>query len=877
MLGPCLSLAQLPSPLREIRKPGTYGAQVHDGALAPVLRKWYLPQQLYYEFRWRGWEYTNFSREQYQRYIDRDLDGTRQYDPFGNYISRGWLVYNWTERNPIVGGSSVSKQRRFRNFFNNVLVSSASKGEYHTALTVGDAIRTTLTPLTFSKPSFNGLQWDFLSDKYGFTLLASRISGPAFGGTSNGGSESTRVLGGRISGQVGDFARVGMTWVNAHHADSEFNLGQNSLRGLLTRAQNLGHVNEIKLRISDDSPESPESGAILFLERIRIDGLVQTNMRPLVEGGVREAGGVFRAAGGDVITLTYDIRNSFSPTTETPGFEDIRRIEFELVMANDYKVEVGSNKTPTVFGTTHFLPVFQAEGNVADGSNQRFLRFEYGLPTATEVVGIDLEMTDVGGFSMNTEYVVNRRFQRFPNQSFQQVAKLDGDEGSTNILPAVKRTAEAFYLAGSYQGNMNFAYGEAFYLDPDYTTTAFIPDSRGRMLYDREEFNLFEFVDDNDDQDLIPDWRRASQGVTARQINERGSFGGGDLNVFPGLDENNDLTSDFNQNANLKPDYAEPFLRYAVDAPEFLFGMDMNNNTIIDRFEDDEKADLPYEVNRSGYNFYGGRAIAPGVNLTVGRTRVREISSDRKNRTTYGLLTTELESSDWELTLFEQMRWAKDQIKDDRLVWRDTAGIVQFDDPLDAEDAFINSFFSELKYIGIFDLNVISKIKYEKYYQRGESQKRKQDRSFFGMITKADYEIHLTDTITLWPKVKSQYQRLLPSSAINRDVAKTNTREETLFLITRYKFLPQTWVDVGLEYGNFNNLKDRTQFNFQDEDDFRNTVLAVVLSNTSAYVGYRVTMNAGFTREKRSFSEVGRDDDTETTALIRLYAATGES
>ena len=52
-----------------------------------------------------------------------------------------------------------------RSWFNNVVVSAASRGQYFTALTVSDQIRTTLTPLTFSKPTHNGVQWDFASDK----------------------------------------------------------------------------------------------------------------------------------------------------------------------------------------------------------------------------------------------------------------------------------------------------------------------------------------------------------------------------------------------------------------------------------------------------------------------------------------------------------------------------------------------------------------------------------------------------------------------------------------------------------------------------------------------------------------------------------------
>ena len=59
---------------------------------------------------------------------------------------------------------------------------------------VGDGIRTTLTPLTFSKPRFDGIQWDFMTDKYAATL-SSRVS--------NTGEISSSEIGGGV--QAGTF------------------------------------------------------------------------------------------------------------------------------------------------------------------------------------------------------------------------------------------------------------------------------------------------------------------------------------------------------------------------------------------------------------------------------------------------------------------------------------------------------------------------------------------------------------------------------------------------------------------------------------------------------------------------------------------------
>ena len=105
-----------------------------------------------------------------------------------------------------------------------------------------------------------------------------------------------------------------------------------------------------------------------------------------------------------------------------------------------------------------------------------------------------------------------------------------------------------------------FFYGEAYVIDEAYSTTAFLVSATGDVQYDNTQRHLYEFVDDNDDQDRFPDWIRFGS------TNDRA--------IFPGWDQNNDFISDFNQNdnataANIIPDYDEPFLRYNVDRPEF--------------------------------------------------------------------------------------------------------------------------------------------------------------------------------------------------------------------------------------------------------------------------------------------------------------------
>ena len=157
-----------------------------------------------------------------------------------------------------------------------------------------------------------------------------------------------------------------------------------------------------------------------------------------------------------------------------------------------------------------------------------------------------------------------------------------------------------------------------------------------------------------------------------------------------------DFISDFNQNdtptrRNAVADYEEPFLRFNVDRPEFLFGMDMNNNGWIDRFEDDADPDYPYDRNLRGYNVYGGVDVAPEVRLTVGQTRQWQLSSKRRSEAAYGLFTLE---QDWpglgRLRVFEHLKNVRDNIADDRLAASQAIGAQQavVEDPLAAQNTW---------------------------------------------------------------------------------------------------------------------------------------------------------------------------------------------
>ena len=834
------------------------GPGVLFDALDPVVRKWYVPQELYAEYGWRQWEYGNYARDTYQRYVNTAIEGNYFYDVYGNFLTRGWLIYDWREEAPLPFGSRLEKTNLFGSWFNRLVIAADHKGQYHYALTLGDAIRTTLTPMTFSKPNYNGLQWDFASDRHQATLLLSRISAPnqEFSTGSNFGGPDTRsdvtnLAGGRVVAQVGDFVRVGGTFLSAYQSNTQSGAFNGDMfRGELSAPQNFTNVTVIEVRIGDDSPEDGVDGGALFASDILIhdlDGNVtrgtEIGFRAQVEGGFQRSG-FLSADGNERILLRFDFDDR---TYSGPDPSRIRRVEIELVIANDYLVEVSSDRQGSVF-----FPVAQATGNVKDSSNQRVITFDYGLPTATQVTGFTLELTDLAGFEGYFEFVRNRRFRQYPNLGLDD--HFTSNESSDVWIGNLSQTAYPW-----------FAFAEGFSIDPGYTTAVTVVDRDGVPNY-TSDFWRYEFVDDNDDQDQFVDWQRRGSGTADRE-------------VFPGWDENNDFISDFNQNDNVQspnliPDYEESFLRFHVDRPEFLYGVDMNHNQWIDRFENDDRADYPYRVDQRGYNAYGGVFLTPDIRLHIGRQRIEQISQDRRNHADYALLTAEHKFPGiGRLRFYGDVRKVRDSIRDDLLQWvqeKNTRGAQRLvTDVLPAQDTFVHSLWLGHDLHTTRGFYAAGRIKWDAYRQSGSADEIelrgvRQHAHFLGLLHKAEYTVQL-GSLSLVPRWKSEYISRVPPA---RQLPKERQLTELLMLVARKPMLRRTLLEGGIEYEWYNQLRDPVPPGV--DDDFNGLVYLVQLTNLSDYQGYRITTVVGFevARRKRE----NQDTVTRTRGFITLYA-----
>ena len=178
----------------------TRGVPIYTEALEPTVQRWYLPASLFSENH-HQWEYTNYARDHFLRYVSPTLEGDVFYDGFGSLITRGWLIYDWRQVQPRIAESSqIFKASQYVRWFNRQLLAVDSKGDYSFSILVGDELNTTLTPMTFRKAGFNGVMANLATNRLRLTGLFSRISGPVLletVGVADPRVNSTNLVAGR--------------------------------------------------------------------------------------------------------------------------------------------------------------------------------------------------------------------------------------------------------------------------------------------------------------------------------------------------------------------------------------------------------------------------------------------------------------------------------------------------------------------------------------------------------------------------------------------------------------------------------------------------------------------------------------------------------
>ena len=139
-------------------------------------------------------------------------------------------------------------------------------------------------------------------------------------------------------------------------------------------------------------------------------------------------------------------------------------------------------------------------------STQREVVFDYGLPTAATIMGLTAEIRDYHGIDVYGEINLNTQYRKYPGLGRDQHRAISGIQGDRNAL--------GWMVNLSWQGVGPFSlFAEGFGMDDEYTTSVLPLDGSGLPDYSPDATRLlYEWVDDNDDNDRQPDWHRVREG-----------------------------------------------------------------------------------------------------------------------------------------------------------------------------------------------------------------------------------------------------------------------------------------------------------------------------------------------------------------------------
>ncbi|MEW6750442.1 MAG: hypothetical protein AB1505_05625 [Candidatus Latescibacterota bacterium] len=830
-------------------------------------------------YPWWDERYENFSILSYRDY--GQIAAQREnatYDPFGEYLLDGVELLRVAEYRTLAPrrSSQVFRSAQLRGTFRNLVVMRDQYRDWSNRLMVGDALEARFTPLTLNQPRLQGIRWDGSSHKNRFSVVGSRVSSPIDEG-SNDLEFAAYLLAGHWESQLGDVLTLGASYVNLHLRDSMQRGG--SARGQFPTA--LGATRSYFVVFSDDSPEDP-SGVQVYAVEVLVNGSVQDlqpEVRRLAEvvqathvphirrygawapqsmdadrllasglgrfytSGVPVAGQLpWTVAGTDLLVFRYEIPN------------DARRLQFRAQVAGDYSIDVGASfPWEEVASRTwsDWHNVARAPGNVTDGSNLRWVDFEYGFLTGIVQYGGNASLRLLGT-TVDGEFADNLGSRQFPHVSRRRTS-----------------SHRAYFLKALRGAGPAQIGGEYFHMPAAYQTEMPVWSEHAGRVID------YELVRDNDDGDFWPDnWEHwdpldplyvalrnqtgmdpESTPTREAQDNQSGSLASGvGFGVYPGLDLDEDSVLDINITQNGTPDWAEPFLMYGVEPEEFAYGDDFNHNGVVDARENDNRPDYPYPRDSHGYHLFGAVEPSPGVRVRAGRYRVEQRAGDGRNVAEYTEIRyTRAQPGRSSLEADLRIQRVRDDLPDpvyrvvvDPLSSTSSSVRIQHD-PLLARRSWVNTAFVQGQLEPRAGLHLVGAGKLE-VNTRAEDPRRAGRNLLDGYwVAKADWA-HRRGPLILMPMAKCLYHRRLAPSEVLLD-------QET---VEAFPILRLDWM-----------LGERTVLRaggqglpgwphlYRDAEsgtsDYNARHYIVVVQNSTNYTGYELSIDMGFRASRTRF------------------------
>ena len=817
------------------------------------------------EYPWWGQRYENYSLLSYRDYeYGTTRDEKPTFDPFGNYILDGETLLSIEERRthvPRVQGSSISWSDAGR--FRNLVIMRDQYKRWSTRLMISGYLDVHFTPLTLAKASLPGLRWDGSSHKNSFTVVGSRVSTGLGGGTQR---FSTYLYGAYWESQLGDIASLGVSYVNLLQSDSMQRKG--SLSGDFPIAYLPSR--SFYLMVSDDSP-GDGVGVQVFDVKLRVNGR-ETAIHPETkkianilevvgaslehvphlrrdrawavnsmtsdrllnpryglfgdaEPMLQESGQPLEVAGTDLLVYRFDL----------PTDLEAENLDFQALVSGDYSLDVGTTADWEGVGNrvwSDWHNVARAPGNIADGSNLKWVSVPYGAPVGLMQFGINFS-TNLFGVNLAAEYVDNYANFIFPYYQ--------GDR---------QRVRQSAYFAKFIKDMGGWDLGGEYFDIPEkfQTSLPMWSESSGAVV-------PYDLVDDNDDRDEWADIEEHWDPLDPEYINLRDSPGvdvetkgpSAGYGVFPGLDKEKDGLVDINVNRNAFPDYTEPFLMYLVEPDDFVYGDDMNNNGVVDERENDNTPNYPYDLDSRGFHLFVALQPASRLGLRLGRYQIDQPAGGGKNEVSYAKLEyLSGEGEGKKLDFHYRLKRVRDDIPDPVYIpivnpLSETYKATRIlPDPMLMRNSLVQTLFLQNHHVGPGRLQLKNSTKFEVNSRQNKQTSAGNHIVDWTWVSKADYPYPIGQ-LTVTPMVKLLLQR---RNAPRDLIADRNTWEFFPILRADYPLSEQTILRMGLQGLPVIKHFFRNQLAPTQDFDARHYIFNI--QTHSNYMGYDVSVNFGF-------------------------------
>lgn len=917
-------------------------------------RTWCAPPESEDFLRRESQERLSFATERYLLYPNFGSE-VAVYDRLGNFVTYGGansaVVYRWDEirdkyaEEKLAAGYDISLMPSTSGLLDalkfvpfektGVVMSSHTRAGRGASFMIGRRVLTVFSPLTLYQTGFSGVRADVSVPHHEATLLLSR--GGLYGQSLFSEFGGVEFTGGRVT--LSPVLLYGANWRGRY---GPLTLGATFVKQLQSTPKGdrrtlfqgdvpypeLKPPKVIVVRIQDDAPYDRPGvavygAAITLRAKPQAEGeapvwyvgspedagngaLYDPSLVPQIAG--RMVAGHWEAEGDEVVDVTFSLPAGIEPDLaeiavpvsgdyrigirQLYDFEHPRTGELEErawpTSPNPSRRNVDFKDNP--YETEPFFTVARAEGSPLPSGVPRTVRFQHVIPTAQTLYGLNFKVESVGFFAQG-EWVWNPKDFMFPVVDGARVRKesragfLQGRKGLGRLG---RIGAEVFRLDPTYGGWYDSRRG-GLVLFTDVSGDAGV----GEEVADRASTQEYPLFDDNDDHDRWPDDMSLERTYVPQGAFEFPNRIGGlpESGVYPGWDLDGDRVIDYDRDMDGVGDWMEPFLNHDVDPPDFVYGMDFNNNGTPDFREDDFEADYPYPRDQQGLHLFFDIDRRPRWmdRLGAGWYRIRQIAGGGTSTVSYVRLKSHAMAGGLSLGFSWDGKRVKDDIPDD--VYRypittDTYLVRRIatnefpppPDPLLMRDSWVSTAFLTTEYHPTPGLAIENNLKSQVNWRReaddrlGDRLQRAETLPQFFAVNKVSYAPDLGVPLRMSFRLKHLLVRQDAGSYVPMDTLSTGAEASwslvTPTVLVSYPLTARTRIELG-QHGLFlpavqARYVDRVDRNQGYRDNL--TVLQVTMSGV--HQGYRIVANVGARWRHTTYKEASERPEERLSAFF---------